>query len=87
MLAARVARLAAEKRRLESDAEVERIARDDLGMVRPGETAFVVAASPRPGAAVPPKGPATARRPWYSRWWHAVFGVSVWRGAFSATGR
>jgi cell division protein FtsL len=37
--------------RLESDAEVERRAREDFGMVRPGETPYVLVPAPPPTTA------------------------------------
>ena len=63
---------------LVSDDEVERIAREELGMVRPGEVAFAVlpsdaqkrrAAAAAPAAHVPQTSP---RNAWYHRWWGAV---------------
>jgi cell division protein FtsL len=40
------ARLQKEAARLQTDAEIERIAREEYGMVRPGERAFVVIPAP-----------------------------------------
>jgi cell division protein FtsB len=64
---------------LQTDAEVERIAREDLAMVRPGEVAFaVVQPSPLPSAPVrvAPAGlldpTQTARTSLLSRLWGAV---------------
>jgi len=76
-LAARIQQLSEEKARLLTDDEIERIAREELGMVRPGEVAFAIV--PKAGA----KGPAPASAPgvstekpsgpsWYERWWGAV---------------
>lgn len=39
--------------RLQSDAEVERRAREDFGMVRPGETPYVLVPAPPPTTWVP----------------------------------
>jgi cell division protein FtsB len=47
----RVASLTAELERLRSDAELERIAREELGYVRPGERSYVVVDPPRPKTA------------------------------------
>lgn len=74
----RIDELTAERIRLRSDAEVERLAREQLGMVRPGEVPFVIA-TPKPKAdvpavdpgglvpAAPPEGPSALER-----WWEAV---------------
>jgi len=39
--------------RLQSDAEVERRAREDFGMVRPGETPYVLVPAPSPTTPLP----------------------------------
>ena len=44
---------------LDSDEYIERTAREDLGLVRPGEEAFGVHAPPRPGLAI-------LRSPWWA---------------------
>ena len=81
-LDAKIASLQKEQRLLESDAEIERIAREELGMVRPGEVAFAVvggapASAAQKSAAAP--GPAAPHSTWYGRWWdatvHAVTGM------------
>jgi cell division protein FtsB len=80
----RIARLRELRDRLRTDAEVERIAREELGMVRPGEVPFVVVSPPTdapPGTAgSPPETPREPGRagrepPWLERWWR------VFRGA------
>jgi len=55
-------RLEAEAKRLESDEEIERIARARFNLVKPGEEAYaIVPVPPKPGeAAAPPAGPAPA---------------------------
>jgi cell division protein FtsB len=58
-----------EQRRLElaNPEEVELLARERLGLVRPGEIPYVVVA-PRPEPdRVGPTTPASARQPWYRR--------------------
>jgi len=59
---------------LNTDAEVERIAREQYGLVKPGEEAFGVL--PAPGSAPPaPRPPIPARqrhRPWLSRAWDTI---------------
>ena len=65
-----------EQRALSSDDEVERIAREELGMVRPGEVSFAIVGNEAPdsSAHVAPKVTPRPQRgePWYSRWWDAV---------------
>lgn len=72
----KIADLRREQKALSSDDEVERIAREELGMVRPGEVAFAVVGSqaPESSAHVAPKvAPAPkSGDPWYTRWWDAV---------------
>jgi len=76
-LDAKIVALRHQQELLQSDDEVERIAREELGMVRPGEVAFAVvggapAAGPQAGSsrkvAAPAAAPAAA---WYERWWEA----------------
>lgn len=55
-------RLEAEAKRLESDAEIERIARARFNLVKPGEEAYAVVQVP-----TPPGGPAAAPAPATSR--------------------
>ena len=59
--------------KLQTDAEVERLAREQYGLVRPGEEAYAILPSPAP----PPPPPAAAKpaphRNWVERAWHAVF--------------
>jgi cell division protein FtsB len=45
------AKLTAEADRLQTDAEIERLAREQYGLVKPGEKAFVIVPSPKPVAA------------------------------------
>ncbi|HJR18803.1 MAG TPA: septum formation initiator family protein [Actinomycetota bacterium] len=77
-LAQRVEQLSALKARLLTDDEIERIAREELGMVRPGEVAFAIV----PGGDAAPKDavipsivsaqPKKAGPAWHQRWWDAV---------------
>lgn len=79
-LAEKIEALTELRSRLLTDDEMERIAREELGMVRPGEIAFAIV----PGTeAAAKKGPPTApaldatKQPragpaWYERWWDAV---------------
>jgi cell division protein FtsB len=61
---------------LATEGEVERIARDQYGLVRPGETGYVVVV---PDGAVPPEVDETATelvddRAWWERIWDFVTG-------------
>jgi cell division protein FtsB len=77
-LSRRIAVLRHEQNLLLSDDETERIAREELGMVRRGEVAFAVlpddAGKRRAAAAAPaaPQSRASSRGTWYHRWWGAV---------------
>ena len=52
-------RLETEAKRLESDEEIERIARARFNLVKPGEEAYaIVPVPPKPGEAAVPAGPA-----------------------------
>lgn len=53
---------------LGTDAEVERIAREQYGLVRPGEEAFVILPSAE-AAPAPSIVPLPAPRPWWQRAW------------------
>lgn len=60
VLQAENARLARESKRLSTDSEIERLARQKYGLVRPGQTPFVilpapiVTTPPPPSSTVPP---------------------------------
>ena len=71
--AARVADLTAERDSLLTPTAVERLARERLHMVRPGETAFVVIGGPDDAAPAP--GKATVAEPqhaWYTQLWQGA---------------
>ena len=65
--------------RLSSDAEVERLAREHLHMVRPGEVAFAITgAAPTPPAAdepTPAERASAKKRPWYKAFWRWLSGA------------
>jgi cell division protein FtsB len=73
----KIAQMQHEQELLLSDNEIERVAREELGMVRPGEVAFAIvpdAAQARPRAAGPVLEPVRSHNePWYARWWDTVF--------------
>ena len=75
-LAQRVEQLTELKSRLLTDDEIERIAREELGMVRPGEVAFAIVPGAEDGAPEIPSivvsEPERAEPAWYERWWDAV---------------
>jgi len=76
-LAAKIADLKKQQNLLQSDDEIERIAREDLGMVHPGEVAFAIAgsqsaATPKTGRRTGEEEPAVTHASWYERWWNAV---------------
>ena len=59
VLQAENARLAHESKRLSTDAEIERLAREKYGLVKPGERPFVIlpapsSTTPPPSSTVPP---------------------------------
>jgi cell division protein FtsB len=64
--------------RLGTDAEVERIAREQYGLVRPGEIAYVVVVrdAPPEAAVVEPVVPVD-ERPWWERVWDFITGSDV----------
>ena len=76
-LAQRVEQLTELKSRLLTDDEIERIAREELGMVRPGEVAFAVVPGGESGSdpeipSIVVSKPQRAEPAWYERWWDAV---------------
>jgi cell division protein FtsB len=81
-MAAQVARitndndaLEAQARKLENDAEIERLAREQYNLVRPGEEAYALLPSAPPVQVAQPhvEGHTHAvRLPWYKRWWKVV---------------
>lgn len=81
----RIRELTEARSRLLTEEEIERIAREELGMVRPGEIAFAVvpgsdtatAKAGRPPAipSVDAAKAAPASPAWYERWWDAVAGA------------
>jgi hypothetical protein len=76
LLAQRIDELSELKSRLLTADEIERIAREELGMVRPGEIAFAIVpgvdAAKKAAPPVPSVEAAKAKPAWYDRWWDAV---------------
>lgn len=72
LLRTETTKLAAEAARLQNDAEIERLARERYGMVKPGEEAYAIVPSPQPAPAqTVPEAPA----PWYAHVWRSVGGI------------
>jgi len=59
---------------LHTDAEVERLARAQYNLVRPGEEAYVILPT-RPAPSPQPKAPAPSQRGWLSRTWATITSV------------
>lgn len=65
---------------LNTDEEIERVARDQYGLVRPGETGYVVVSPPAdPATAEATPVPEVDDRPWWVRWWDWVTGNDLRR--------
>jgi hypothetical protein len=85
-LETRLAQLTAQNKRLQSDigrlqdpGELEVLARDRLGLVKPGERAYYFV-SPLTSPAAPPVPALPARRPLWSRMWSWVTGLLRGKG-------
>jgi cell division protein FtsB len=75
-------RLAGEVAILETDDEVERLAREQFGLVRPGEAAFVVVAPAGEEAAGPEPEPTLddpGEQPWWRDLWSFLTGSDLVR--------
>ena len=72
-------RLEVEIAALQTDDEVERIARDQYGLVRPGEVGYVVVSPPQVGATVEtaPVEESPDTRSWWVRLWDYVTGSDL----------
>jgi cell division protein FtsB len=65
------AQLEQQAKRLQTDAEIERIARQQYGMVKPGEVPYAILPPKQPPApAPPPPRPKKVHRSFPSRLWH-----------------
>lgn len=76
VLTAENERLEARRADLQDPDTIELLAREELGLVRPGEVAYAVVPPDvdRPRIA-PPRDPQPSDRPWYRRVWQAVSGL------------
>lgn len=73
-------RLASRVERLHTDAEIERLAREQYNLVKPGEEAYAILPGPAdpppaPAGAVPARPPAPPAKPgfWSTVWDHMTF--------------
>jgi cell division protein FtsB len=64
---------------LETDAEIERLAREQYGLVRPGEVAYVVVTPEELPVVEVPSDPVVRsdQRPWWERVWDFISGSDV----------
>lgn len=64
---------------LGTDAEIERLAREQYGLVRPGEVAYVVVTPDEPLVIEAPSDPVVRsdQRPWWDRVWDFITGSDV----------
>lgn len=64
---------------LGTDAEIERLAREQYGLVRPGEVAYVVVTPEEPLQIDAPADPVVRsdERPWWARVWDFITGSDV----------
>ena len=64
---------------LGTDAEIERLAREQYGLVRPGEVAYVVVTPDEPLVVEAPSDPVVRsdQRPWWERVWDFITGSDV----------
>jgi cell division protein FtsB len=74
VLDAQNAQLSEQVDKLHTDAEIERIAREQYHLVKPGEKAFAVLPAPDPTTTttVPPAPPATAPAGHHRGWWNRL---------------
>ena len=68
------ARLEADIERLKTPIEIERLARERFGLVRPGEVGFVVDWQAPPEPPPQPEPPPADTRAWYEKAWDFVTG-------------
>lgn len=70
------ARLETHRRDLEDPARIELLAREELGLIKPGERPYVVVTpEPERPVVVPQAGEEVDDLPWYRRMWDAVAGL------------
>jgi cell division protein FtsB len=84
----RVETLEERKRRLDDPAYVERLARERLHYVRPGETGYIVIAptpTPSPGPAGVVAGTSASDEAWYAQLWSTVEGAGAVPKASAST--
>lgn len=71
--------LQADVEALHTDAEIEKLAREKLGYVRPGETAYVVLDPPGTAedTATGPPAPVETEKTWVDRVWEFLTGADI----------
>jgi len=73
VLSTQSAKLSSQVGRLHSQAEIERLAREQYGLVMPGEEAYAILPAPQaPPPPAPPRRPSGRHRGLLSRVWHDV---------------
>jgi cell division protein FtsB len=73
VLSTQSAKLSSQVDRLHSQAEIERLAREQYGLVLPGEEAYAILPAPQaPAPPAPPRRPNGHHRGLLSRVWHDV---------------
>ncbi len=76
-LQAENSRLENEVEALGTEQELERMARQDLGYVMPGETSYVITTPEFPDAPAPVQATLPERRPWYAAVWDFLTGSDL----------
>ncbi len=76
-LQAENSRLESEVEALGTEQELERMARQDLGYVMPGETSYVITTPEFPDAPAPVQATLPERRPWYAAVWDFLTGSDL----------
>ena len=62
---------------LHTPGEIERLAREQYGLVRPGEISFVVVSPDEPVAEEPPPPEPVAEPPWWDKLWEFLTGEDL----------
>jgi cell division protein FtsB len=68
VLSAENAKLDQRRQQLQTDAEIERLAREQYGLVKPGEEAYAILPPNPPASPNPPAVKKKAKPPWWEVW-------------------